>query len=945
MTAPFVIFPKRHAFLIGAQTYTDPGVRALKTPVQDIKLMADALTAYGYETHSYPDPTHDTFVRAIESIASLDPDGTAQIIIYYAGHGVALTQQPADGPPTYGGYLLPVDARRGQLADTAISMQWIADQVLHLNGKQVLLILDCCYAGAVRQAASGFRGAFETEAEETISQEDFGHFTRYRANQILTSSAHNQQALDQYIGIDVADDQFITSPFATLLSRALGNGEADTNHDGVVTINELQDYIQERLAAAAANQDHEQTSCLFAFSSHEGGEFMFLAPTFNPALLSTRQRINPYKGLDSYKPEDSTFFFGRDGAIRDLNKLLDATNFVVVVGASGTGKSSLVMGGILGPRKRAGTTYAIMRPGKTPLVELANALKTPPQLLLIDQMEELITQATDRSDDHLTQFFVELTRFLQSPGGAQTKMMATVRIEFVPQFNPQDRFWKTAGQQYTIPVLDVEALEEIIIRPALQTGMFYYPEKDTVARIIEDFRHYPNALPLLSLALNELYETAKDRSERTIYQKDYVGIGQILENKAAAIIQPFSASIDFFRDLLLRFVAFQGGEYARRRVGNDELDFGLQQPLCDQILKALTDNRLVSGRDVKAGDGYYELTHEALIGSWSTYRGWIRAAGPAQLAQRENLTDASLRYRQSGRDRDVAWGGVALQNLLRVAGYFPGRAWLFRTFSGQFGPLSWLTGLERAFLRSSFAIVRQNKMALAGLGMLIFIAICVALFFQSQDGYGRLLSNARYAESRNEYRTAQQTYLAADTLANRDPFLRTGRQFLRVNPDSLLTMADLAKQRDRLYSKLCLHLDRSDSLANETILLLGARNGLISNGMGVAQACRSFQKFIQTDALYHALDDSLHQPRTRNLLDGGTIARLQKRAQLGYQVTTILRENLLATCREVQEGYQLNGQPDLARQYLRYGNALEAYQKTIHHRREEAIAGASIYDR
>ena len=378
MTAPFVIFPKRHAFLIGAQTYTDPGVRALKTPVQDIKLMADALTAYGYETHSYPDPTHDTFVRAIESIASLDPDGTAQIIIYYAGHGVALTQQPADGPPTYGGYLLPVDARRGQLADTAISMQWIADQVLHLNGKQVLLILDCCYAGAVRQAASGFRGAFETEAEETISQEDFGHFTRYRANQILTSSAHNQQALDQYIGIDVADDQFITSPFATLLSRALGNGEADTNHDGVVTINELQDYIQERLAAAAANQDHEQTSCLFAFSSHEGGEFVFLAPTFNPASLSTRQRINPYKGLDSYKPEDSTFFFGRDGAIRDLNKLLDATNFVVVVGASGTGKSSLVMGGILGPRKRAGVTYAITRPGKTPLKELANTLKNPP---------------------------------------------------------------------------------------------------------------------------------------------------------------------------------------------------------------------------------------------------------------------------------------------------------------------------------------------------------------------------------------------------------------------------------------------------------------------------------------------------------------------------------------------------------------------------------------
>lgn len=85
MTAPFVIFPKRHAFLIGAQTYTDPGVRALKTPVQDIKLMADALTAYGYETHSYPDPTHDTFVRAIESIASLDPTVRPKLLFITPG--------------------------------------------------------------------------------------------------------------------------------------------------------------------------------------------------------------------------------------------------------------------------------------------------------------------------------------------------------------------------------------------------------------------------------------------------------------------------------------------------------------------------------------------------------------------------------------------------------------------------------------------------------------------------------------------------------------------------------------------------------------------------------------------------------------------------------------------------------------------------------------------
>ena len=954
MTTPFAIFPNRHAFLIGAQAYTDAGIRPLKTPTQDIRLMGDALTAYGYQTHLYPDPDRAAFVQAMEGIRTLDSDGDAQIVIYYAGHGVALTQQQADGPPTYGGYLLPVDAQRSKLADTAISMQWIADQIGQLNGKQVLLILDCCYAGAVRQATSAFRGGIDTETTD-ISQDDFGHYTRYRANQILTSSAHNQQALDQYIGLetttDGADGQGATSPFATLLSRALTNRDADSNRDGIVTVYELQLYIQQRLEAAASLQQHEQTSCLFAFSSHEGGEFLFLEPSFSPAALGQRQRINPYKGLDAYQPEDATFFYGRDSAIKDLNRLLTTAPFVVVVGASGTGKSSLVKAGVMGPYHRAGTSYATIRPGKNPLAELDSIRQHPPALLLIDQMEELVTQATDRSDDELVRFFAELSAFQQSEAGKQMKVLATLRIEFVPQINRADRFWNTDQQQYTIPVLDVDCLQEIIIRPALQTGMFYYPEKETVARIIEDFRHYPNALPLLSLALNELYESAKGRPERTIYQRDYPGIGQILEKKEETIIQPFMAHIDFFRNLLLRFVAFQAGEYVRRRVENNELNFGPEQPLCEQILRTLTENRLLTGRDAEAGDGYYELTHEALIGSWSTYRQWIQQVGPAQLTQRDELTEAASRYVQSGRRRSYVWGSVPLTNLIRVnragsnaaktkpvsgkpvvsksADRSVGWGWNFRTFSSQFGNLTWLSVPERGFLKRSFGVQRENKLALGGLGMLIFVALGVALFFQTRDDYSRLLNNAQYAESQNAYKTAQQEYEAADTMAKRSILLGLGRRFLRVNPDSLPIFANLAGQRETVFQSLSRQLEQADSLTSKTVLLLAGRNDLTRSGMGVAQACRAFGQFIQTDALYRTLDANLRQSQTRQLLGDGTVGRFRKRAQAGYQQTGVMRENLLAICREVQEGYQLNNQPDLVEQYGRYIQALDTYQKKV----------------
>lgn len=939
MDAQPAIFPQRHAFLIGAQAYTDAGIRPLKTPTQDIRLMADALAAYGYQTHLCPDPTRETFVRFLDSIDTLAPGDDTQIVFYFAGHGVALTQHKADGPPNYGGYLLPIDAERSRLTETAIPMQTLTDRIGKLPGKQVLLILDCCYAGAIRQAA-GFRGGIETD-DDTVYQDDFGHYTRYRANQILTSSAHNQQALDQYVNAETAGENPTEatphSPFATLLARALSQRDADTNRDGIVTVNELQQYVQQRLEAAAQAQDHEQTACLFQLASHEGGEFLFLEPTFNPTNLAQRVRVNPYKGLDAYQPEDSAFYYGRDAAIRDLQKKMETETFVLVVGASGTGKSSLVKAGVLGPCRKAGISYATIRPGKTPLAELDTIRQNPPRVLLLDQMEELITQAGDHSDEQMVQFFAALFAFQQSEAGRQTKVVATMRLEFVAQMNRQERFWNTDRQQYTIPVLDVEALQEIIIRPALQTGLFFYPEKETVARIIEDFRHYPNALPLLSLALTELYKIGDARPERTIYSRDYTGIGQILEQKEQTIMEPFRGHLDFYRDLLLRFVGFQGGEYARRRVENDELVFGPeQQPLCAQILKTLTENRLLTGRDASAGNGYHELTHEALIGSWRTYRQWIQQTGSAQLTLRDELAEAALHYTREGRKRAYVWGSVALLSLIRLGKPTDSGSswrWNFSTFGSQFGHLSWLSVPERAFLARSFSVQRQNKLALVGVGLLLAMALGVGLFFQTRDAYGRLLSNARLAESQNAYSTAQQTYLTADTLARTSLLLRTGRRFLPFPPDSLRIRANLAGQRESLFDTLTRWLERADSLQNQTVQLLNERANTDGDGTGVAQACRGYRQFIRADSLYRSLENALRQTRTRTLLDGKTLTRFRDQAQAGYQVTGVMRANLLATCREVQEGYQLNGQTDLATQYSRYANALEGYARRVEVRR------------
>lgn len=402
---------------------------------------------------------------------------------------------------------------------------------------------------------------------------------------------------------------------------------------------------------------------------------------------------------------------------------------------------------------------------------------------------------------------------------------------------------------------------------------------------------------------------------------------------------------------MIRFVALQGSEYVRRRVTNDELNFGPdRQPLCRQILTVLMDNRLVSGRDPGTGDGYYELTHEALIQAWSTYRQWIQQIGPAQLAQREELAEAASRYERLGKRRAYVWGSLPLLNLLRAGKSTDGNpargwqtwGWNFRSFRHQFGRMAWLNVPELTFLRRSFLVQRQNKLAVMGVFLLLFMALGVGFFFQSRDAYVRQISNARYAESQNAYHNAAQQYEAAHALVERNFLLTAGRRFLRFDPDSLPLKVALSEQRAVVYQALSRQLERADTLTSQTVLLMAGRSRVTEGGIGVAQACKQFKLFIQTDALYRTLYTRLHQPNTQRLLDANTIGRLRKRAQDGYQVTDVMLANLLTTCREVQEGFALNNQPDLVAQYGRYINELTAYQQRVStHKPDNHVAVAT----
>src|SRR5262249_2012309 len=118
----------------------------------------------------------------------------------------------------------------------------------------------------------------------------------------------------------------------------------------------------------------------------------------------------PYRGLLEFEPDDAELFFGRDEVLDDIVGRLAGGRFVALVGASGSGKSSLVRAGVIAAARRgdvAGvSSIALLTPGRDPLAALEAAKSNGRvDLLVVDQLEEAFTLCAD--DERRARFFDE----------------------------------------------------------------------------------------------------------------------------------------------------------------------------------------------------------------------------------------------------------------------------------------------------------------------------------------------------------------------------------------------------------------------------------------------------------------------------------------------------------------------------------------------------------
>lgn len=650
------------AILIGIDAYTG-GIPPLTTAVSDAARLAELLqAAHGYETilltgeAAGPPVTRERLRKlfAEELKARLGDDD--RLLVYFAGHGVALDGD--DGPR---GYLVPQDARPGDSA-SMLAMTDLHAWLTALPCRHMLAILDCCFAGAFRWAATRHIGALP----DVIHQERYDRYLRSPAWQVLTSAAYDQKALDVLDGKTIGvreSDGTPHSPFAQALIDALEKGAADLvpkgQGDGVITATELYLYLRQQVEVQAeAQAGHEQTPTLWPLNKHRKGEFIFLAPGHPlnlPPAPDLTEEANPYRGLKSYDQKHAPLFFGREDEIDDLVQRVDQQPFLAVLGASGTGKSSLVKAGLL-PRLAirsddfsrptpAGATevattnaaYRVllpMRPTDDPMQALAALLQSeldedpsgfrnPKGLggddalaeaiacwaaahpghrlvLAIDQFEELATLCRD--DGERERFLRLLANAVQAQPDA-FRLILTLRTDFEPQFTQKDSplaaIW--GAGRYVVPPMDIEDLRQVIEGPA-SVRVLYFDPPELVDDLIKEVIQTPGALPLLSFTLSELYVkyVRSGRDDRALSVADYRALGGVvgsLRNRATEEYDrlPDDAHRATMQRAMLRMVSVEGGELARRRVALSELEYPTaeENARVQTVLDRLVDARLL----------------------------------------------------------------------------------------------------------------------------------------------------------------------------------------------------------------------------------------------------------------------------------------------------------------------------------------------------------------
>jgi DNA-binding SARP family transcriptional activator/WD40 repeat protein len=387
----------------------------------------------------------------------------------------------------------------------------------------------------------------------------------------------------------------------------------------------------------------------------------------------------PYLGLVPYGVDDAEGFFGREAEIAECLARLGQSGVLVVVGPSGSGKSSLVRAGVTPALRREGYEVVVVTPGAHPMEPLS-ALRiirrggTP--VLVVDQAEEAVTLCRD--DAERADFFAALAGHAE-----RTLLIVALRADRLGEVSAHPAFARLVERGlYLLKRMSAEQLREVIEAPARQAGLLLEP--GLVELLVRDVEGEPGSLPLLSHALRQTWERREGSTLSVAGYQSSGGIrGAVGQTAEAVFAQAAEEQQVVLRDLMLRLVSLSpDGEPVRARVPRRLLATEDHE----RIIEVLVAARLVT-----SDEDVVEIAHEALARAWPRLQGWLVDDVEGQHVWRHLVSSADS-WEAMGRADSELYRG------LRLA-----RATEWRDRSG-----ATLTPVESEFLATSEAAHRSE---------------------------------------------------------------------------------------------------------------------------------------------------------------------------------------------------------------------------------------------
>jgi len=482
-----------------------------------------------------------------------------------------------------------------------------------------------------------------------------------------------------------------------------------------------------------------------------------------PAALPTPdfEPRNPFKGLRAFRPEDKGDFFGRDGLVADLLAQVEdkrrPARLLAVLGASGSGKSSVMMAGLLPKLREKHADWVYLDPlvpGSQPLEKLTIALarrfgnkaqaairedltdrstrglhrlacelSDKPVILYIDQFEEVFTLVSDEGERR--QFIDLLSTAVTEPDGV-LYVLLSMRADFYDrplQFTPFGKLIET--HHAAITPMTLADLYDVVQKPAQLSDVRLAFDDGLVTEMVFAVREETAALPLLQFTLDQLFERRAGQSLMLTAYRELGGIQGALAKHADATYDrlPSDDHRRLVRWLFLRLIEPGQTEQdtTRRRATYDELTLPAaeQTRILHQTADAFVDARLLVG-DQSGTARTLEVSHEALIREWGRLGEWLHEAREDLRLQKSLAADATEWVRR-GQPADRLYRGTVLNDA---------RAWAVRNVANR-DESQFLEESQRAEtdrLRRETAARRTLRFALGGLiGVIALAAVIVAL--------------------------------------------------------------------------------------------------------------------------------------------------------------------------------------------------------------------------